>query len=409
MAGYTKSFGAGIFDAWLLKLDSAGTVQWQKTYGGGGEDFAWSIQQTGDGGYIVAGSTHSFDAGSTDFWVLKLKPDGTITPSCDFIQDTNVSGIDTSVVPVDTSVRGINSNATPQPTDADVQDTDVEPNFLCRSEVEPPVADFSCDPESGPAPLTVHFVNNSQGEIESCEWDFGDGTSIVTGCDDQEHTYLDEGTYTVTLTVTGPGGTDTAECTIEVTPSVLEKPTGVKHVVIIDIDGLRYDALMEYIRNNKHSFLAEIVGNDFSEAIYVENCWANLPSVTGTGQATIFTGCYPAKHGIYGNIWYERTSIIPQRYSSSSPDGNRKNLKVQTLYEAAANSGFSSLVVFNPIVAKEKWNSPIYHRPIPITVSDFFTCDVKTFDAGMIALAVDEVIALSEGLQNETSEKHLLF
>ncbi len=42
-------------DAWVIKLDANGNVQWQKTYGGRYDDEAYSIQQTSDGGYIVAG------------------------------------------------------------------------------------------------------------------------------------------------------------------------------------------------------------------------------------------------------------------------------------------------------------------------------------------------------------------
>jgi hypothetical protein len=76
VAGQTGSFGAGFYDAWVLKLDGDGYVQWQKTYGGTDSDFVNSIQQTSDSGYIVAGQTGSFSAGSYDVWVLKLDGDG---------------------------------------------------------------------------------------------------------------------------------------------------------------------------------------------------------------------------------------------------------------------------------------------------------------------------------------------
>ena len=78
VAGETKSFGAGRRDAWVLKLKSDGSVQWQKTYGGEDDDFATSIRQTPDGGYIVAGCTYSFGAGEGDFWVLKLDGSGNV-------------------------------------------------------------------------------------------------------------------------------------------------------------------------------------------------------------------------------------------------------------------------------------------------------------------------------------------
>jgi len=51
---------------------------WAKSYGGDSTDEARSIQQTSDGGYVVAGRTRSFGAGSEDFWVLKLDGGGDI-------------------------------------------------------------------------------------------------------------------------------------------------------------------------------------------------------------------------------------------------------------------------------------------------------------------------------------------
>jgi uncharacterized delta-60 repeat protein len=78
VAGYTDSFGWNqTRDMWVLKLHPDGSIDWQKTYGGAtGAESARSIQQTTDGGYIVAGSTESFAAGFNDFWVIKLYPDG---------------------------------------------------------------------------------------------------------------------------------------------------------------------------------------------------------------------------------------------------------------------------------------------------------------------------------------------
>ena len=54
------------------------SATWAKTYGGTGDDYADSIQQTSDGGYIVAGRTESYGAGNSDFWILKLETDGTV-------------------------------------------------------------------------------------------------------------------------------------------------------------------------------------------------------------------------------------------------------------------------------------------------------------------------------------------
>jgi hypothetical protein len=78
VAGYTNSFGAGGRDIFLIKTDANGNVSWAKTYGGTGNDHAFSIQQTSDGGYIVAGETRSFGAGSWDVFLVKTDANGNI-------------------------------------------------------------------------------------------------------------------------------------------------------------------------------------------------------------------------------------------------------------------------------------------------------------------------------------------
>jgi hypothetical protein len=114
VAGPTSSFGAGSYDIWVLKLNADGTVAWQKTYGGSSGDYAYSIQQTSDGGYIVAGPASSFPGGTPyAIWVLKLNADGTVAwqktygglgyVTASFIQQTSDGGYivagDTSIPP----------------------------------------------------------------------------------------------------------------------------------------------------------------------------------------------------------------------------------------------------------------------------------------------------------------------
>ncbi len=78
VAGYTFSYGSGSYDFWVLKLDGSGNTEWQKTYGGSSEDRGNSIEATSDGGYIVAGYSNSYGSGSYDFWVLKLDGSGNV-------------------------------------------------------------------------------------------------------------------------------------------------------------------------------------------------------------------------------------------------------------------------------------------------------------------------------------------
>jgi len=75
LAGWTHSFGAGYYDMWLVKTDGAGNKQWNRTYGGTNNDGAWSVVQTDDGGYALAGFTDSLGAGLSDMWLVKT--DGT--------------------------------------------------------------------------------------------------------------------------------------------------------------------------------------------------------------------------------------------------------------------------------------------------------------------------------------------
>lgn len=88
VAGYTASVDSditinqGAFDYWIVKLSAGGLLQWQRTFGGSGYDLAQSVQQTTDGGYVVAGYSQSVDGdvtgnhGNNDFWVIKLDSTG---------------------------------------------------------------------------------------------------------------------------------------------------------------------------------------------------------------------------------------------------------------------------------------------------------------------------------------------
>ena len=149
LAGYTA---CGHCDVLLVKTDSNGNMEWNKTFGGPETDWAHSVQQTSDGGYILAGYTRSYGAGGSDFWLIKVKG---------------------------------------------------EPE-----ENQPPTANFTCSPKNPIVNQIITFnASNStdpDGTVVKYEWVFGDGDTatgkIVT------HSYSSEGSYVVSLTITDDDG-----------------------------------------------------------------------------------------------------------------------------------------------------------------------------------------------------------
>jgi uncharacterized repeat protein (TIGR01451 family) len=99
-------------------------------------------------------------------------------------------------------------------------DTRTRTNYITANS-EVPTANFDAWPQSGLAPLTVSFHNTSFGDYTSCLWNYGDG-NIGTSCNNyHDHIYDMPGTYSVLLTVTGPGGSDSKTITDYITVTTL--------------------------------------------------------------------------------------------------------------------------------------------------------------------------------------------
>lgn len=78
LAGFTSSFGAGIVDGYLVNINDSGDTIWTRTYGGGDYDNIKSACQTSDGGYILAGLTQSFGAIIRDVYIIKIDSFGNV-------------------------------------------------------------------------------------------------------------------------------------------------------------------------------------------------------------------------------------------------------------------------------------------------------------------------------------------
>ena len=84
-------------------------------------------------------------------------------------------------------------------------DSETKVDYITVSEI-PPVAGFSGTPVSGQKPLNVAFTDSSTGVVSSYSWNFGDGN--ISTLKNPSNLYTTAGAYTVSLTVTGPGGSD---------------------------------------------------------------------------------------------------------------------------------------------------------------------------------------------------------
>ena len=153
----------------------------------------------GAGGTIVPSGTVYVNAGNSQTF--------TITPN---------AGYSISNVLVD----GVSVGAVPSYTFSSIQSNHTIAAYF--GVVPAPVANFTADTVRGPLPLSVNFTDQSSGSINSWAWSFGDGASSTE--QNPSHTYSSSGTYTVSLSVTGPGGSDTATKPDYITVDVAGNP-----------------------------------------------------------------------------------------------------------------------------------------------------------------------------------------
>ena len=103
LAGYTLSYGAGSSDMWLVKTNENGIPEWNTTFGGISNDYAISVIQTSDGGFALAGETESYGAGLYDMWLVKTNASG----QCEWNTTFGGTGWDRALCVIQVSDRGL--------------------------------------------------------------------------------------------------------------------------------------------------------------------------------------------------------------------------------------------------------------------------------------------------------------
>jgi len=192
VVGYTSSFGAGGYDIFLIKTDANGNLQWAKTYGGTGEELRPAVQQTSDGGYIVASWTTSFGAGDWDAFLVKTDANGDIG-SCGIVG--NASPMVTTPSPTVTTPSPSVSSPSPTVTspDVDVTSPTIEvsvPCFLSISE--------SCQIASGLiTPYKGGIKVSGSGEFEVKVYNVSGGVVKSIKGKDEVKLELSRGVYLV--------------------------------------------------------------------------------------------------------------------------------------------------------------------------------------------------------------------
>jgi uncharacterized delta-60 repeat protein len=242
VAGETSSFGAGGGDVWVLLLNADGTVNWEITYGGTSADSGYSVQQTADGGYIVAGATSSFGEGNSDFWVLRIDKNGEI-PDCGEMDTSIATVTPTGATTDEPTVMGkLNTTVSNKKSFASATNTTVTGDEVC-SHQEPDLIISSFSTPFSVSAGVAFDVKDTTKNIGSA----GTGITTTTRFYLSADNILDGADTSIgsrSVSALGAGASDTDTTPVTIPPST---PAGNYYIIAKADDS---DGVIESVENN---------------------------------------------------------------------------------------------------------------------------------------------------------------
>lgn len=221
--GRTQSFGNGFHDAYVVKTDSVGTVQWTKAFGGTNWEEAYCIRQTTDGGYVMAGMTISFGTGGRSMYAVKMDANG--VAGCNELSTNTVTNTaNTQVASGGSSGSGGVSGNPPTAVrnTATVIDLKCAQGSVCNV-----TADFVASANSVCAGGSMEFTNQSSGAT-SYVW-LQNGVQVDNSTN-LLRTFSTGGTITMILVASDSSCTDSFSLSVVIHPPVNVNLTNVSNV-----------------------------------------------------------------------------------------------------------------------------------------------------------------------------------
>ena len=202
----------GVIDVWVVKLDSAGNIEWQDNYGGSNDDIAFSIAQTIDGGYVVATLTKSDDGdvtgyyGQRDYWLIRL----TSTGSIQWQKTLGGTERDFAGSAIQSSDGGYVFVGYSESNDNDVTGNHGQADvWVVKLAGKKPISNFTSSDSDATIGSTISFTDASLYAPTKWQWTFEQGVPALDSIQNPQILYNDTGTFDVTLVVTNAFGSDT--------------------------------------------------------------------------------------------------------------------------------------------------------------------------------------------------------